>query len=115
MSFLAEGREPSGVMHARYAEGVAQHSQGSRSAGLSYTMQVAPRDLSAETLRKDVAATVDPGSPLLAISSSHEQELRAVVDTVVGDATTPYDQAIALLERRQLVKVTCAARCPSDR
>ncbi|WP_372594434.1 transglutaminaseTgpA domain-containing protein [Actinotalea sp.] len=71
-------------------------SQGALSSGLAYTVLVAPRDLSADTLRADRPAEVEPDSPLLAVPTSHGEELNALVASVVGDASTAFDQAIAL-------------------
>lgn len=66
--------------------------------GLEYEVLVSPRDLSAENLRADAAGR--PAGALtdyLAVpATEHEADIRALATEVTADATTAYDQALAL-------------------
>lgn len=65
--------------------------------GLSYTVEIAPRDLSKEALQADEPVALDPEHPLRALPDSQFRDrIVELADEVAGDAATAYDQAIAL-------------------
>ncbi len=70
--------------------------QGASSAGLAYSLEVARRDLSAETLRADRPHPSVPGSPETELVGSHTQQITDLARSVAGEAGTAYDEAVAL-------------------
>ena len=63
--------------------------------GLDYTLTISPRDLTADTLRSDAAGSQD--SRYLDVPvTSHLPDVRALAQEITEDATTTYDQALAL-------------------
>ncbi len=70
--------------------------RGARSAGLAYSVLVAPRDLSAESLRADQVHEIGPSAWELEVLSPFADRIADLAGTVVGEAETPYDQAVAL-------------------
>jgi transglutaminase-like putative cysteine protease len=70
---------------------------GNAVPGLTYHVSIAPRDLSADALRADHAETVAAGAPALQVPETpFAGRIDDLAHQVVGDATTTYDQAIAL-------------------
>ena len=66
--------------------------------GLAYELSISPRDLSADGLREDTA-----GRPAGAVSTyldvpptQHANDTRALVDEIIADEETVYDQAVAI-------------------
>lgn len=69
--------------------------------GLDYELTISPRELSADVLREDTAGNpvggVGDPAPFLAVpETQHAADIRALAQDVTEDATTTYDQAIAL-------------------
>ena len=66
--------------------------------GLDYELAISPRELSADTLRADTAGTPPGGAePYLDVpQTEHVADIRALAEEVTADATTTYDQAVAL-------------------
>ncbi len=70
---------------------------GNAVPGLTYHVSIAPRDLSADALRADHAETVAAGAPALQVPETpFASRIADLARQVVGDATTTYDQAMAL-------------------
>lgn len=65
--------------------------------GLSYEVTIAARDLSPDVLRQDERAPVASDDPTLALpDSAFAADIRALAAELTADATTTYDQALAL-------------------
>ena len=71
-------------------------STGTGSAGLSYTLDVARRDLSPQALRADRPHAAEPDAVETQVVSSHADQIAELARSVVGDATNIYDDAVAL-------------------
>jgi transglutaminase-like putative cysteine protease len=70
---------------------------GNATPGLTYHVSIGPRDLSADALRADHAETVAAGAPALQVPDTpFASRIADLAHQVVGDATTTYDQAMAL-------------------
>ncbi|GAA1732874.1 DUF3488 and transglutaminase-like domain-containing protein [Isoptericola hypogeus] len=68
---------------------------GLTDTGDTYAMSVGTRDLSPEALREAPPAQVDPVLTEVP-DTAHAEDIAQTAGEVVGDAATPYDQAVAL-------------------
>lgn len=65
--------------------------------GLSYSLEIVPRDLSADGLRRDRAGELPDPAPFLAVPvTQHQADIQALALELTSDATSTYDQALAL-------------------
>lgn len=65
--------------------------------GLSYVLTVNPRELTADGLRADTAGSPPDAEAYLAVpATEHEADIRALATEIASEATTTYDQAVAL-------------------
>ncbi len=65
--------------------------------GLSYSVQVRPRALTADELRADGAGSPQGAEGYLRVpDTQHSADIRALAEQVAADATNAYDQALAL-------------------
>ncbi|WP_250444984.1 DUF3488 and transglutaminase-like domain-containing protein [Actinotalea sp. C106] len=63
----------------------------------TYVVRTTARDLSAETLRRDVAVGEDPSGPHLTVPESpFTAEITALAVEITAESSTTYDQALAL-------------------
>ena len=72
-------------------------ASGSTTRGISYLLQVSPRDLTADDLQSDTVGRLPGDRELLAVpATEHEADIRALTQQIVAGATTTYDQALAV-------------------
>ena len=65
--------------------------------GLSYSLQIVERDLTADGLRADRAGALPDAEPYLAVPpTEHQADIEALARELTAEAANTYDQAIAL-------------------
>jgi hypothetical protein len=70
---------------------------GTSTRGISYVLRISPRELTADRLRSDTGGQPPDAPAFLTVpATEREADIRALAQQIVADATTTYDQALAL-------------------